>query len=58
MIAVVELMMQAVSISETSVNFYQTIRLKSPENSHPQMFWMFKLGLYTEPTCDLILKKF
>jgi hypothetical protein len=28
------LMMKAASTSETSVNFYQTIRRNNPENSH------------------------
>jgi hypothetical protein len=32
----IALMMEAVSISETSVNFYQTTRRNIPEDSHLQ----------------------
>jgi hypothetical protein len=32
--SIIRAMMEAVSTSETSVNFYQTIRLNNPEDSH------------------------
>jgi hypothetical protein len=32
--AMIALMMEAVSTSETSVNFYQTTRRNNPEESH------------------------
>jgi hypothetical protein len=32
----IALMMEAVSTSETSVNFYQTTRRNNPEDSHPR----------------------
>jgi hypothetical protein len=34
----ISLMMEAVSISETSVNFYETARRNIPENSHLRTF--------------------
>jgi hypothetical protein len=36
---VIALMMQAVSTSETSVNFYQTTQRYNPEDSHLQFLW-------------------
>jgi hypothetical protein len=45
-------MMEAVSTSETSVNFYQITRRKNPENSHLQNFPdtpKVKLGLHQNP---------
>jgi hypothetical protein len=32
--AIIALMMEAASTSETSVNFYQTLRRNNPEDSH------------------------
>jgi hypothetical protein len=35
-LAFIDLLMKAASISETSVNFYQTTRRNNPEDSHLQ----------------------
>jgi hypothetical protein len=36
-------MMEAASTSEMSINFYQTIRLNNPEDSHLQFTFVFGL---------------
>jgi hypothetical protein len=41
----IALMMQAVSTSETCVNFYQTTRRNIPEDSHPHAYISFVLFL-------------
>jgi hypothetical protein len=38
------LVMEAASTSETSVNFYQTIRRNNPEDSHLQIFIKLKIN--------------
>jgi hypothetical protein len=43
------LMMEAVRTSETSVNFYQTIRLKIPEGSHLYLMMLFQPEKLSDP---------
>jgi hypothetical protein len=53
----IALMMDAVSTSETSVNFYQTTRRNIPENSHLQMDSKFMMGVGRGSRFNLFLKK-
>jgi hypothetical protein len=39
--AIIAVMMEATSTSETSVNFYQSTRLNNPEDSHLQTMIIF-----------------
>jgi hypothetical protein len=40
-IRLIALMMEAASISKTSVNFYQTTRYNNPEDSHLRIYVLF-----------------
>jgi hypothetical protein len=42
-------MIEAASISETSINFYQTTRRNIPEDSHLLDFWSFPEIEYSPP---------
>jgi hypothetical protein len=54
---VVALMMEAASISETSVNFYQITRRNNPEDSHLRSFYFH--GLYRAiPSMDEKINRF
>jgi hypothetical protein len=47
----IALMMKAASTSETSANFYQTTRLKNPEDNHRRL-------KNVQGWCDLFVKDF
>jgi hypothetical protein len=46
------LMMEAVRTPETSVNFYQTIRRKIPEDSHLYLMMLFQIQKLSDPDRD------
>jgi hypothetical protein len=51
----IALMMEAVSTSETSANFYETIRCNIPEGRHLQRVDKFLFKLNLDSRCTLVV---